>query len=620
MFAELAAKLRGFEERPGQVAMAQAVAETLAKGGALAVEAPCGIGKTFAYLVPAIRHAMETESRVVVCTANIALQEQIIAKDLPALSKAVGLPFRTALIKGIGNYLCLDRFHDTRGELTRITFDKREIRHWNQVMDWAGSTKSGDISDLDFEPLDGVWGRVNGVPELCTGSECRYYEDCHAMNARRLLREAHVIVTNYHLFFAHLRVKMAAERDVILPPYSAVICDEAHEMADIARDFFGLRLTPFSILTLVRGANRFRLRHVADRLRAESKRFFAEVEKFSQSGRYRARLRKPGFAEGEELLSAVVQFGKTLGDLESATEEESEKDKVKKYRQAAEHYADSLERFLRLDDPNMVYSIERSGSLVSRLIDPSALLREQLFASSTVVLTSATLAPFELLRRETGAEFAERTVPSPFDFREQAALVVPKMRTRPSDSGFLQELAEGIRKILEIMRGRTMCLFTSYRNLEFCADDAESTGVKILRQGDRPRTKLLEKFRKDPESALFATASFWQGVDIPGEALSCLAIDKLPFLPPDDPLLDAIQERDPECFARYSLPKAILSLRQGFGRLIRTRTDRGVVVIFDRRIVDARYGRDFLAALPECPLTRDLATLEEFFRSTPRES
>lgn len=615
MLAEIASRIRGFEERPGQVAMADAVAGTLKSGGALAVEAPCGIGKTYAYLVPAIRHAIETKSRVVVCTANIALQEQIVEKDLPALAKAMPEPFRFALIKGIGNYLCLDRFHDTRGELATITFDKKEIKHWNKVMDWAGTTESGDRSDLDFEPLDGVWHRVNGVPELCTGAECRYYEDCHAMEARKRLRDAHVIVTNYHLFFAHLRVKMAAEKDVLLPSYSAVICDEAHEMADIARDFFGLRLSPFSIFTLVRGANRFRLKHVADRLRAESQAFFGAVERFAKSGRYKARLRATGFADGEPLLGTVVQFAKTLGELGEATEEEDEKDKVLKYGQAARNYANALESFLRLDDANMVYSIERDGALCSRLIDPSPMLREHLFGASTVVLTSATLSPFELLRRETGAEFREMTVPSPFDFREQAVLVVPRLRARPGDAGFLAELSAGVRRILEVMGGRTMCLFTSYRNLEFCAEEAESTGVKILRQGDLPRSKLLAKFRKDPKSALFATASFWQGVDIPGEALSCLVIDKLPFLPPDDPLLDAIQERDPECFAHYSLPKAILGLRQGFGRLIRTRTDRGVVVVFDRRLMESSYGRDFLAALPDCPHHRDLGAVETFFAS-----
>lgn len=620
MLGELAARIRGFEERPGQVAMAEAVAASLKSESTLAIEAPCGIGKTFAYLVPAIRHALESKTKVVVCTANIALQEQLFEKDLPALAKALPDKFSFALVKGIGNYLCLDRYHETRGELARVSFDKREIRHWNKVVEWAEETESGDVSDLDFEPLDGVWGRVNGVSELCTGSECRYNEDCHAMSARRNLSGANLIVTNYHLFFANLRVKMVAERDVILPPYSTVICDEAHDLADIARDFFGLRLSPFSIFTLVRGANRFRLNEIGDRLRAQSRKFFLDVERFAKSGKYKARIRQAGFADGEELLAAVASFAKTMDQIKEGCQDDEEKDKIGKYALAAKRYHDGLESFLRLDDPNMVYWIERDSTLRSRLIDPSTMLKKHLFDESTVVMTSATLKPFELLRRETGADVVEQTVPSPFDFQEQAALIVPRLRSRPSDPGFLEELSSGIRRILEIMKGRTMCLFTSYRNLEFCAEAAESTGVKILTQGDQPRSKLLAKFRKDPQSALFATSSFWQGVDIPGDALSCLVIDKLPFLSPDDPLLDAIQAKDPEAFSRYSLPKAILGLRQGFGRLIRTRTDRGVVVIFDRRIMDSSYGSDFLAALPPCPVSRDLSTLEAFFSSSPSES
>ncbi len=491
------------------------------------------------------------------------------------------------------------------------------MRHWNKILEWQAGTTSGDVTDLDFEPLDGVWGRVNGVSDLCTGSECRYFDECHAMEARRRLRDTHLIVTNYHLFFAHLRVKAAAERDVILPPYAAVVCDEAHEMADIARDFFGLRLSPYSIFTLVRGANRFQLRLLSDRMRGASRKFFLDTERFAKSGRYKARLRAPGFADGQELLESVAQFRRTLEEIKSGIADETELDKLAKYQSAAAKFGETLDHFLKMEDPNEVFWIEREGALASRRIDPTEILKKSLFDEATVVMTSATLAPFELLRRETGAEFRETAVPSPFSFREQAELIVPRMKNRPSDPGFLQELSQGINRILDVMRGRTMCLFTSYRNLEHCAEAAEATGVAILRQGDQPRSKLLNKFRKDPKSALFATASFWQGVDIPGEALSCLVIDKLPFLPPDDPLLDAIQARDPSCFANYSVPKAILGLRQGFGRLIRTKTDRGVVVIFDGRLVASSYGPRFLSALPECPVRRDLAALEEFFLRKP---
>jgi ATP-dependent DNA helicase DinG len=280
-------------------------------------------------------------------------------------------------------------------------------------------------------------------------------------------------------------------------------------------------------------------------------------------------------------------------------------------------------KFIRLDDPNCVYWAEkddRASRLFARVIDVSEVLREQLFKStSTVILTSATLTAngeFGFLRRETGAEGAtELQVASPFDHREQQILVVPKMKTQPNDPAFAPEMSGHINRIIKFLGGRTMCLFTSYKNLQLCAEAAESTGVKILRQGDQPRSKLLKEFRRDEGTALFATSSFWQGVDIPGEALSCLVIDKIPFMNPGDPLLEALQERDAQSFANYSLPKAILDLRQGFGRLIRRRSDRGVVVIFDTRLFTKSYGAEVLASLPDCRVARDLDELEKFFKS-----
>src|SRR6185295_5307801 len=283
----------------------------------------------------------------------------------------------------------------------------------------------------------------------------------------------------------------------------------------------------------------------------------------------------------------------------------------------------TLMRFVQLDDPNCVYWAEkddRASRLYARMIDVSSVLREQLFTSTTtVILTSATLTAngeFGFLKRETGAEGAtEMQVASPFDHREQQILVVPRMKSQPNDPAFAPEMSGHINRIVKFLRGRTMCLFTSYKNLELCAQAAEATGVKILRQGDQPRSKLLKQFRRDEGTALFATSSFWQGVDIPGEALSCLVIDKIPFMNPGDPLLEALQERDPQSFSNYSLPKALLDLRQGFGRLIRRRSDRGVVVFFDTRLFTKTYGREVLSSLPECRVTRDLDELEKFFKS-----
>jgi ATP-dependent DNA helicase DinG len=598
--------------------MARAVEEAIRGKHALAIEAPCGIGKTYAYLLPAIEHAIATDSRVIVCTANIALQEQIYEKDLPALARILPRKFTYALIKGINNYLCLDRYHETLEEIAPITFDRKELRHWQKIQEWADETKTGDLSDLSFEPADAVWNRVNGSSELCNGSECRYYDECFAMDARRKLRGAQVIVTNYHLFFAHLRVKSFGAGDVILPPATIVICDEAHDMADIARDFFGARLTPYSMNTLVRGANFLRRGGTAERLRQASRQFFLQVRDVADR-----RLRKPHWISADGVLKAVGEYLEEMKEAKARTEDEAELDKIAKFSMAAQGYVETLQHFLTLGDPNCVYWVdkdEKFSRLQSRVIDVSPVLEEQLFKTTpTVVLTSATLTAngqFDFLKRETGGrEAREVRVDSPFDFQEQAILVVPKMKAQPNDPAFAGEMSQHLNRIISLLRGRTMCLFTSYKNLIACAEQAESTGVRILRQGDQPRSKLLKEFRKDEGTALFATSSFWQGVDIPGDALSCLTIDKIPFMNPGDPLLEALQERDPNSFSSYSLPKAILDLRQGFGRLIRRRSDRGVVVIFDTRLYTKSYGGEVLASLPDCPVHRDLDALEKFFKS-----
>jgi ATP-dependent DNA helicase DinG len=614
---------RRYEPREGQVRMAEAVERAIADRAHLAVEAPCGIGKTYAYLVPAIAHALSTGAPAVVCTANIALQEQIFGKDLPALGKALPWEFTAALLKGLNNYLCLDRFEETAGELSRVTFDRKELRHWEKIRAWRHETLTGDLSDLDFEPEDSVWNRVNGVSELCNGAQCRFQGECFALEARRRARQANLIVTNYHLFFAHLAVRAAGAGDVILPSSPLVICDEAHEMADIARDFFAAKLSPWSIGMLVRAARFLEQEEVAEGLRSASREFFGRVRQSPER-----RLRTPGWTDAGDLLRTVAGFKEVLLEARRETEDEAVQDKISKFASAADRYAANVASFLELGDPNLVYWVERddrAARLCSRVIDVSGILDSQLFqATPTVVMTSATLTAagdFGFLKRETGAAAArEIRVPSPFDLREQAIVVVPRMKAAPNDPGFAAEMSGHLNRIIRFLRGRTMCLFTSYRNLEACAAAAASTGVDILKQGDRPRSRLLAKFRKDQGTALFATSSFWQGVDIPGEALSCLTIDRIPFANPDDPLVEALQERDPACFANYSLPKAILDLRQGFGRLIRTVTDRGAVVLFDNRLFSKRYGAEILGSLPGCRIFRDLEALERFFNCDEEEN
>ncbi len=623
----LARRFKDYEPRPGQMKMAVAVARALSEKRHLAVEAPCGIGKSFAYLAPAIEHAVAEGTKVVVCTANIALQEQLVRKDLPGLKELLPVPFTWALVKGLGNYLCLDRWNETLGE-DSLFADEEELELKHRFDDWARTTTTGDHSDLPFSPPDAIWGRANGVTELCNGHHCPRYDACFAMDARRRAASATVVVTNYHLYFAHLALKIATERDVILPPHEALICDEAHEMADVARDFFGRRLGPGFAHLLARGAQRLGLKKTADRVRAEARAFFDQVRGHRASPAYRIRLREGGFADPAPLAAALEDYQRDLKAAGQSAADEEAADKAAKYLGASAAALGNLHAFLALDDPNQVAWIEEetlrtgeaSARLMSRRIDVSDVLREHLFGKvESVVMTSATLASsggsFDFLKRETGGEAAqELVVGSPFDFRTQARLVVPKVAAEVNSPAFAAEISPQINRLIRALGGRTLALFTSYRNMNACADAARETGVEILRQGSAPRSRLLEAFREDRGTALFATTSFWQGIDVPGEALSCLVIDKLPFTTPEDPLIDALTERDPETFQRYQLPRATLALRQGFGRLIRRRDDRGVCVLFDNRVFTRRYGREILAALPEVPVHRDLEAALEFFK------
>lgn len=606
----LAGAFATYEFRPQQLQMAEQVQQVIEDGGYLACEAPCGVGKTFAYLVPAIAWAATHECRVVVCTANIALQEQLMKKDVPFLRQALGIPFEYRLIKGLGNYLCLDRYNEAKKDL-RDLFPNE----WPELREWARVTRSGDRSDIPFEPDPHLWWRISGIGDLCNGPQCYYFKECHAMNARRALGSGQLIICNYHLLFSDLKLR-AAGGSGILPDYDVLICDEAHEMPDAAREIFGARLTMGTFISIIKSARALRMTSACENLRAAAQRFFGEL------GGPR-RLTTAGEVEADDLLASLRDFRELLGVRKESTLDERKTDKISKLSAAVVALEATVEEFSTLSDDNKVYWIAKTDDgnlqLNSALIKVGAALKEMLFDNTrAVILTSATLqtsGSFEFFKNEVGAQDAlELVVDSPFDFRSQAALIVPEMHSDPRDGEFTAEATEIINRAIQALGGRTMVLCTSYRNLNAFADAARSTGVRVLRQGDKPRTQLLEEFRSSLGCVLFATASFWQGVDVPGEALSCLIIDKLPFAPPDEPLTQAIQERDPNAFRTWSLPRALLRLKQGFGRLVRTRSDRGVVIILDRRAALSSYARDVRASLPNCPMHRSLEALFAFFR------
>lgn len=605
-----------YEERCGQVELAAAIDAALEEGRHLDAEAPAGTGKSFAYLVPLIRHAARGEGQAIVATANIALQEQLVTQDLPFLSTIMPERFDFALLKGLGNYLCLDRLNEAPD-----TLGLGDNGAGASLRAWAAVTRTGDRSELEEEPPREAWRRVCGIPELCTGHRCHFFDDCFAMAARARARRARIVVTNYHLLFAHLAARRAVGEDLILPPFDTIVCDEAHEMADTARSFFGHRLTPYTLRALLRATRLLGRDDLGKKIVTAADALFDRVEARYADARFRLRLRNPGEVDAGELPHRLEELLARLTDARAKTEEPERLDALEKCGRSVESARTAVHAFQNMEGPPQVYFIERDDdalALRSLLIDPGELLRTELYdQAESVVALSATLragGSFDFFDAERGAvESTRLVVSSPFDFQRQCLLVVPDLGCDPNDPRFVERMAPAINRIITELDGRTMALFTSFRSMQYCARAAAETGVTILRQGDRPRTKLLQQFRsRRGRKALFATASFWQGVDIPGDPLSCLVIDRIPFLPPEEPLMQAVGERLPDSFASFSLPRAILELRQGFGRLIRSRSDRGAAVIFDGRLFTKSYGRSILESLPECEVTRDLDRIRDF--------
>jgi ATP-dependent DNA helicase DinG len=593
--------------------MAAAIARTFEDGGCLFVEAPTGTGKSHAYLVPAIYQAARNSTRTVVVTANIALQEQLIAKDLPMLQAALPeWPFQYALAKGIGNYLCLEKWQDAEAESLLHNDDDRAT--WNMLTDWKNQTIQGDLSELPIELPPRTRASITTTADDCIGKKCSHYAECHGMAARRRVNAAQVIITNYHLFFADLAIKSAeADTSGILPAYSLVVLDEAHQAADISRDFFGWRVT----MGMVRWATRMLPAADQDRVVTAAQSYFKRVAVGPGPNKERVKLRiiKPGEVDGEALANLLDGAAAKIGQRKAIEMVQTDKAKLEK----CETRTRSLSAQLRALDTlagsdNCVYFAERANnpkgywSVGMKAIDVAKILSGALFESESIraiVATSATLTTagkFDFITHQLGAYSAdELIVPSPFDHHGAAVLVVPRDLPDPKHAMFAEVVAEVVADTVRGARGRTLALFTSYRVLEEAHRHlvAQRLPYRILKQGDMPRTQLIDAFRSDVSSVLLGTSSFWEGIDVQGEALSAVVIDRLPFEHPDDPVFEAIVERDPRgWFMGYSLPKSIIEFRQGFGRLIRSRTDRGVIVVCDRRIVDKPYGAKYVRSLP----------------------
>ena len=622
----LAKRHPGYEFRASQLEMARIAEEAFAKHQHVLIEAGTGTGKTLAYLIPAIRSGR----RVVVSTATKSLQEQLFQKDVPFLQKHFAPNLKAALMKGRANFLCRHKVHQMEGQPVLKGID--EIDWFAQIRDWEKLTETGDRSELTFLPDDAdLWNRMDARSDLCSGQKCPEFQNCFITAMHQRAQEADLIIVNHHLFFADLAIRQD-DFGSILPEYSAVVFDEAHEIEDVASDYFGRQISSYRFEELARDTeNLLRVlrieaaplrRHLA-RLRERARSFF---ERFPErEGRYPfGPAERNAFVDQnreayDDLALAVKRIEAELSALTPKPDE------VISVARRASEMRRELAFLIESEEKSHVYWYERRGRgifLAATPIDVSEILREKLFDQfDTVVLTSATLAVagrFDYLKQRLGVlPAAESVLPQEFDFPTQAILYIPRALPDVRNPSFGASAADEIARLLEISRGRAFCLFTSNAQMRDLHERV-SRLVKfpLLLQGTAPRSVLLDRFRTTPHAVLFATASFWQGVDVPGAQLSCVIVDRLPFAVPSDPVVAArvraLQEDGRNPFAEYQVPEAVLALKQGFGRLIRSKTDRGILAILDNRIQRMQYGKIFIESLPAYTTTQDLAEVARF--------
>ena len=664
-----------YERRAGQEEMALAVEDALREGRRLLIEAGTGVGKTLAYLVPAALSGR----RVVVSTGTKNLQDQIVEKDLPFVVERLGIPVTATAVKGRDNYLCLRRFHDYDRDPLLPTIQEGEA--YERVRDWAPGTATGDRGEIEGLPEDAsFWRRINARADTCTGQKCEDYEECWLTKVRRRAAESQIVVVNHHLFFADLALREDAFGKV-LPDYDAVIFDEAHLVEEVATLFFGVACSSGRVLELADDAARVLGRGGvggprggradADAGRGGGPAPGTEDEEGTPGGR-RRRARRPrrgglAGAGGNDILEAqalrvsadgffgplaLAQGRRPLGEalrdpgwrdrleglkaalerVRSAVQEVSPvNDETVALERRCRELLGALETACRGDDEDYVYWTEvrgRSVTVSASPVDVSRILDETLFANvSAAVMTSATLSvggDFSYVRDRTGIEGAEeRIVPSPFDYRTQAVLYLPNAMPEPRSAAYNERMLREIESLLEISKGRAFLLFTSYAELRRVEEALHARARHpLLVQGAMPKARLLDEFRRRKGAVLLGAASFWHGVDVAGDALSLVVIDRIPFDVPSDPLVAAriarIKALGGEPFDEYQVPAAAIELKQGLGRLIRNRSDRGILAVLDSRLRTRGYGRTLLASIPPFPVVTDIEQARRFFEDGAR--
>ena len=633
----LSKHLDGYEFRQEQLQMAGAVNRAFMDAEHLVVEAGTGVGKSFAYLIPAIFLALETGQKVVISTNTISLQEQLVTKDIPFLQRILPPDFNVVLAKGRRNYLSRRRLKNLLGSARGLFDTLEEVEEVAEIKEWVNWTEDGSTADLPWQPNPQVWDKVASDRDNCLGRQCDTYDICFYYKARRAMQYAHLVIVNHHLLFSDLAIRQRSKDALgILPEYPYLIIDEAHHLEAAATNYASINLSNGrvkwvldSVLNVARHFDLKLLTTQVEMARTHANTFFSTItdalEKntaHSFGGPLTQRIHESNFVRNT-LDAPIRNIERTLKEVQDYTLTDNEEQEVKASRSYCQRLRDELDVILRQDDPNYVYWAEMSQrSRTPRILlnatpaNANEILQEHLFnKKESIVMTSATLSTnrnFGYFKNRVGiGECQELLVDSPFDFKKQVGIHLPRYMPDPNSREFIPAVIEKVNHYVRLTHGKAFVLFTSYKMMDAVYDAVapglEKIGIKSFRQGDGlSRTAMLQAFREDTNSVLFGTSSFWEGVDVRGETLSNVIIAKLPFEVPTHPVMEArvkqIKDRGGNEFTEFSLQEAILRLRQGIGRLIRSQADSGIVVILDPRIKTRSYGRQFLESLPDCKI------------------